>query len=487
MHSVLCLAALLPVAQISSLELSGKGAQALFLEAQAPGVFEAYIVPVDGSLPARKVNAPLVEGGSVLALRFALDDTRVVYAAEAEALNRVELFSVSNAMGSVPVRLHPSFPSNHELASLGGRLFSLAGEGARVVYAVDTGGISSRIELYSVPADASALPTRLSGELVPGGSVSAYEVSPDGNQIVFVADALTNNVQDAFRVPIDGSSEPELLSTAGGQVNRVWISPDSTRVVYTAPNVFSVAMDGSQTPLALGSETGVSDCRITADSARVVYRNLTQLRSAPLDGSAPALVLTDALVDVFDVSSDGQFVVFVTEAFPLEAVVLASQRTDGSAPPEILTVSSSPIGLLRISPSSRRVVFSWGDLAQDLSAVDIEGAEPRYPLGSHDVNDFRFVPGRDHVLFARDTFPPTQAQWFHVPASGAVPAQPFLEAVGRFLHVSGDRPKRSLRPATGGGPSRTGLFFYAVPEANGREGLFVRPWDGQSLPVRLNS
>jgi len=90
-----------------------------------------------------------------------------------------------------------------------------------------------------------------------GGSVQAgFLISADGRSALYRADPLTNNVVELFRVSLDERSAPQRLSAdlvAGGDVLSFAVSPDLGHVLYLADQridgtdeLFSVPLDGAR-------------------------------------------------------------------------------------------------------------------------------------------------------------------------------------------------------------------------------------------------
>ena len=141
---------------------------------------------------------------------------------------------------------------------------------------------------------------RLNPELVQGGEVEVlsavsrpvtpFRISPNSEQVVYVADQRSNGLFELFTVPIAGGTAQRIsgdLPTDGdvGATSIIpdfLISSDSARVVYIADQnidgqreIFSVPIDGG-TPVRLNSELAspgrdVVDYQISPDGQRVVY------------------------------------------------------------------------------------------------------------------------------------------------------------------------------------------------------------------------
>jgi len=96
--------------------------------------------------------------------------------------------------------------------------------------------INNQVELYRADLDGSNI-VKLNGPLTPGGQVTTFSISPDGDYVAYLADEDTRNVSELYITDaVSGGSErvsDDLV--AGGNVTPgfVW-APDSSRVAYHA-------------------------------------------------------------------------------------------------------------------------------------------------------------------------------------------------------------------------------------------------------------
>lgn len=194
--------------------------------------FELWSVPVAGGT-AVKLNGPLVAGGDVDAYSYGIspDSTRVVYRADQQVDERIDLWSAPIA-GGAAVKLNGAL-------AVGGAIldFTFTPDGSRVVYRGDQ-QTDGAFELYAVPAGGGAA-VRLNDPLVAGGRVlPGYEVTPDGEFVVYLADLAIAGRVELFRAPIvGGDADDERMSgdiVAGGDVRWLRLHPDGFRVLYVA-------------------------------------------------------------------------------------------------------------------------------------------------------------------------------------------------------------------------------------------------------------
>src|SRR5262249_43497356 len=134
---------------------------------QADQVFELYGAPATGGA-ITKLNGTLANGGDVDggALRFSPDGSRVMYIADQDTDEVLELYSVPSG-GGAGLKLNGSLVLGGNVVS-GSAKFNAAGN--RVLYTADQ-NVNEVFELFSVPASGGA-PTKLNGTLVSGGDVS---------------------------------------------------------------------------------------------------------------------------------------------------------------------------------------------------------------------------------------------------------------------------------------------------------------------------
>jgi len=229
-----------------------------------------------------------------------------------------------------------------------------------------------------------------------GASENLYEISPDGQWIVYQTrigldtDALTG----LYSVPIGGSKEDSIkLSESPVVQSTIFsfvISPDSKRVIYRADQshdlhfeLFSVPIEGGDSvrlniDLPEGGDVSRDNYEISPDSKTVVYRsdqivdNRFELFSVPIIGGEVKRLNSDLvdggdvsgrdageLIDGFKISPDGQAVIY-----------LADQEIDGVVELFVVPIMGGNVVKLngdaslgqnvfnfRVSPDGDRVVY----------------------------------------------------------------------------------------------------------------------------------
>jgi Tol biopolymer transport system component len=307
-------------------------------------VFELYTVPIDRSQRPRKLHPPL-ESGSVSLVGISPDSQRVLFFFLGGQLNSRAI----DASGSVIALTEPPL-----LPGVCGTSPTITPDSSRVVFVAKTEG-SNTSELFSVPLDGSQSPTRLSSAFPPGSSgfcainTPGFKLSPEGDRVVYGAEQVTHGVLELFSVPVDGSAPPTRLNAtlpSGGNVSTFEISSDGTRVVYGAdqdidglPEVFAVPIDGSAAPVQINGPLVAgrfaSFGSISPDGLRVLYwgdkdtDEVFELFSAPIRGGQSVKV-NAPLVAGGDVRLPGITIQRLFRITPdgTRAVYVADQATD---------------------------------------------------------------------------------------------------------------------------------------------------------------
>jgi Tol biopolymer transport system component len=428
-------------------QLSADGAWSVYRADQLQDdVFELFRVNAHGTGKRERLNAELVFGGDVLSYQLSPDGQRVVYRADQSVDETFELFVRPLDGATPPVRLNASLPAGGDV--LNDYLFTP--DGTRVLYVADQDQ-DEVAELFSVRADGSAPPVKLSGTLVAGGDVLSgngspsrtfLRVSPDSTRVVYLADAATDEQIELYSVPVDGSQAPIRLNPAlppGGSLvfqaleAPVRITPLGDRVVYVANGLFSVPIDGSApavqlsgtllVPTGFGSELP----QLTSDGARVVFRGSPAvdrigLYVVPTDGSAPVQLLIpgqSANTEVkFDIEIAGDVRAVYRFGPRNGKPELFSVPLDLSAPPVHLNGALFTSGdvnsfggtdpALQITPDGASVVYSaqQDSFTYDLYVVPVDGSAPsrRISTDASAYNahaSFRITPDGALVVYQR--------------------------------------------------------------------------------------
>ena len=213
------------------------GSRVVYGARQDRDVYELYSVLTVGG-PNTKLSDPDADRDA-FPFQMAPDGARVAFVQYVGAEH--VLFSVPVAGGeptrlSPPLAVPPGFP--------GIRAIRVSPDGRRVVYAAeqDTDDI---LDLYSVPIEGGPV-TRLGGPLARNGAdipsaESRFRITPDGTRVVFVVDPtddLLDDLVELHSVPIGGGVATKLSGPmeVGERIfaSRMEVSPDSRHVVFQA-------------------------------------------------------------------------------------------------------------------------------------------------------------------------------------------------------------------------------------------------------------
>lgn len=229
-----------------------------------------------------KLNTPLVVGRAVTHARLSSDGNRVVYVADEAADEVFELYSVPVA-GGTPIKLNGALVPGGDVGA-GAGAFTISPDSSRVVYLADQQTVDV-LELYSVPIT-GGVATKLHPPLAADRDVDVFNlhISPDSSRVVYRADQDTNQVFEIYSAPIAGGATTKLNNAlpTNGVIFRSEITPDASRVIYLAGQNAADVFELFSVPLAGGAVTPVSgpmvaggsvafNFLISPDSQQVVY------------------------------------------------------------------------------------------------------------------------------------------------------------------------------------------------------------------------
>lgn len=228
-------------------------------DASTDETFELYSVPIIGGT-STKLNGSLA--GDVTSFQISPNNARVVYRADQATAGTFQLYSVPIAGGTATV-LNGSLAAGRDVE----QGFSISGDSSKVVYRSDE-TIGDLVELYSVPL-AGGTPTKLNGALNAAGDVLGTgaptsgpdpTITPDSTRVVYVADAVSDGLNEIYSVPIGGGTAVKLnrALTAGGDVQNYRLTPDSNWVIYGADGETDGTDELYAAPIAGGTVLDVS-------------------------------------------------------------------------------------------------------------------------------------------------------------------------------------------------------------------------------------
>ena len=239
--------------------LSHDGSRVLYTAYQGIGYQELFVVETGGGDPI-KLNSPFPVGAGLgfNDSQFSPDDSQVLFASDMETPDVEELFIVP-VEGGTPLKLNgPLAPG----AGINSRDVQFTADGSHVLYRAQvTADVN---ELFLVPS-AGGTPLKLNGSLIPGGSVgSDYVQSPDGSDVLYIADQDTDGELELYITPLVGGTSLKLNGplwpTGDVDDDGLQFSPDGNQVLFVAEvsgvstqELFIVPRTGG-TPIKLNGE-----------------------------------------------------------------------------------------------------------------------------------------------------------------------------------------------------------------------------------------
>jgi len=239
---------------------------------------QLYIANVDSSNNTAIFPAAISSGIDINSMRWSPDGSRFAYVADLDQPDALEAYTVlPDGTG------HSKISGN---LVVGGSVTDLgwAPDGSRLLYRADQ-NIVEEFELYSVLPDGSDL-RPVSGSLVSGGTVLRGDLlaawSPDASRITYAADQDNLDASEAFVSSPDGSTNTRisnLNATGGGALQPIW-SPIGDMTAYVAAQsgeffATTVRPDGVDDFRISGTETAdnlLTDLAWSADGIRLAYR-----------------------------------------------------------------------------------------------------------------------------------------------------------------------------------------------------------------------
>lgn len=361
----------------------------------------------------------------------------------------------------------------------------------------------------------AAAPVKLNGTLVTNGDVyhiaSAFQFSPDGSHVLYLADQETDDLYELYIVPSGGGTPLKLNNSLvnGGDVGHglLQFSPDGSRVLYRADQdqdetfeIYSVPTVGGTPvklngPMAWGGDVfDYYGARFSPDGTHVVYNadqevdDRYELYSVPSNGGTPTK-LNGTLVPGGDaggfwsISPDGANVLYVADQDTDGVNELYIVPTTGGTPTKLngpLPFGGNVSYVNTFSPDGSRVLYRADQNQNDtfeIYSVPSAGGTPvklNGPLvASGDADFIGFSPDGSLVLYLADQEVDEVEELFTVPSTGGTPTKlngtlPFSGDVSGGMQFSPDGSRVLYRadqntdevyeifsvPSTGGTPTK---------------------------------
>lgn len=299
---------------------------------QTLNVRELFFVPFTNNAPGApiKVNAAITTGTGVIndgqltrdnlfssdsGFGFAPDDSGIAYQAVTVTGGSDELFylPLTNSTPGTAVRVNPNLAANSSDINS----FRFTPDGQKIVYNADqdTQGMD---ELYLATLTNGAVQSvQKINQTIPAAADvrtfingNGYAISPNGQNVIFLVDADTDNVNELFISDISGAAPTTptkvnvALTNTSTDINNAFFSADSTRILYVGDQdtagtdelyLFTIATGNRvklNGPVVAGGDVQISfaGAQFSPDDQRVVYR---------------ADRVTDGVIEIFSVDISG--------------------------------------------------------------------------------------------------------------------------------------------------------------------------------------
>jgi hypothetical protein len=377
-----------------------------------------------------KLNPPLVKDGVVEPARFAFtpDSQSIIYLADQEVDNRIEMFSVPVG-GGQSVKLNPPLVAGGNI-----QRFTIDADSGRIIYVADQ-ETNEVFELWSIPIGGGTS-VKLNGAFVLGGNVNRFEIDEVGNRVVYSADQETNGKFELYSVPVAGGTavklNPPVHLTGGGDSGlccEFEVHPSFPVVVFIAREADAprgrlymsptAASELTKLGFELAADQHLLHFRISPLGDRVVFDVGTNsgstnaqkgnLYSNLIGGDATTIKNVSETADPtfgtritdFFIMPNGQYVIYRYQKNAASPEQLVSATMDGMRVP-LYTVSGSndPLTFFRLSPNSQWVMY------ETTSGFPVHRIQTIPPTGGNDtgfgVADFKLItPDSARIAYTR--------------------------------------------------------------------------------------
>jgi len=291
---------------VSDIAISPDGTKVAFVaDIDTDTANDAYVVPVAGGVAPVRVS-PRAAADTALdaqAIAWSRDSVYVATAGDFTVDKKNELY-VADTSVAVPVPVAALPESALPAPGVGGTIGISTGlrpiwtSGGKVCAKADLSGATvPAFRLYcaaangagfAVPAHFPALPARL----------GAYGLSPDGATLAFAADTLVTDAYEIYTMPADDSAAPARITSgtitvaAAGAYrgptfsNPLSYSPDGTKIAFIA----DIAFDGRNELYVVAADGATTEKRVALVGAAGDIERDVQTFSWSTDSVALALV-----------------------------------------------------------------------------------------------------------------------------------------------------------------------------------------------------
>lgn len=372
--------------------------------------------------------------------------------------------------------------------------------------------VAGTVELFA-SSDDGANVIKLSGNLVAGGDVVDFKISPDGIFAAYVADQSTDQVFELFVVPVDKATGESAVKISGffmagngieeispGEYAFAW-SPDSSWIAYLADQriagvieLFSNQPSGNSTTTRRLSDLPTLEFKWAPDSSLIAYKagptvnngvnlyttTVDQLLSQQITSGlppgrqatefawSPVVITPDTFRIAFiaDRTDEGLFQLFTTSANNDNNILVSGGLNNLSS--EVISFAWAPDGtrIAYIADDEEDEVFAlFTTLPAAPSITKISGNL----VNGGDVTEFAWAPDSSRIAYIADRLSNDVFELFaNLPTAGD------LVKISADLTAAGDVTEFSWAPDS------TFIAYVADQDTDSKFELYTSPPDSDT-------
>lgn len=416
-----------------------------------------------------KLSPPLPPEGSVINTRHSPAGDYVVFTTRSDKFEMDSIYSAP-VNGGPQIKLNEAFPA----ASIG--MFDISPDGQYVVFAGDPAynrNSGPRRNLYSIPIAGGQL-TQLNVAL-PNSEVSEFQISPDGRWVVFMASQPGTNgtaMTHGYSIPITGSVPNTISDSSGscGWISAYEISHNSRWIVYDSAQHLSSTSALCSVPIEGGTSID-----LTSSLSSGANQRFFQYWISP-----------DSRNVVFTADQEGDHIVeFYQEPIGGGSVLRLSEQSDNQHPGRIMSLDFGLDGTRVVY-----LVMHGPDSLTELWSMPLDGSPGirlNEVLPKGNVEGFRITEDGQHLL-CYVFLPDHHRELYRVPIGGGAATKLSPDVAPNmklsYFTISADNQYLIYSVVSQTPPQ---LEPYVPPEQRPeREQLWSAPLAGGE-PVQLNA
>lgn len=369
--------------QRSSARISPDGRRVLYIaDQELDESFELFSSLIDGKDKPVKLNAPLQEGEEVIGYLVSPDSSTVAFRIAASGDDLGRLYSRRTDGSTDPILISGTGGATSPLAT---STYKFSPDSTRVVF-LGAGDRFSTRELYGAGVDDTNRPVKINEPVQGNFSGGLFEITPDSQNVVYSAEQDNEHRREIYIRSIDGSGDSIKLNSELSIDQAAYVmdlSRDGTHVIYGARDgtsriwqAFIVPVDlGTPPELIASPEFGVLGGVLTCGGKgshfvffdRGANGDFFDIFSSKVSDGGPyeqdlllSLPRLEGSVRSFTVSSDGKYVIYADSQAADDVVRLYVVPMFGGTP---AAISPEPLGSgvvarsFRVAADDRSVVY----------------------------------------------------------------------------------------------------------------------------------